>query len=172
MGYNEKVELVAGATSAGKAEDAPHASGDTGVAILGVAQNTTPGLTVSAAGDYSPIITDSEGKTITAGTGAPAATRNGHVALTTTSDVSLIASAGSGLRHYVCDVTVDNTGAAAVRFILKDGTTAFWSCTVPANSSFTKSWKQPYRGAATTALQGALGAAGTATVSVTTYIGT
>lgn len=43
-----------GATDLGKAEDAPHVSGDTGVAIWAVRQDTWAAFT-NTAGDYSPI---------------------------------------------------------------------------------------------------------------------
>jgi hypothetical protein len=49
-----------GATNLGKAEDAVHASGDTGVAILAVRNDTLASL-VSADGDYAPIQVDADG---------------------------------------------------------------------------------------------------------------
>lgn len=53
------------ATNLGKAEDAPHASGDTGVAVWGVRNdNATTDLT-SATGDYSAIATDVKGAVFT-----------------------------------------------------------------------------------------------------------
>lgn len=49
-----------GATNLGKAEDAPHSSGDTGVFILGVRDDS--GTTFCSNGDYSPIAVDSQGR--------------------------------------------------------------------------------------------------------------
>lgn len=49
-----------GATSLGKAEDAPHASGDTGVLTLGVRQDTRA-VTSGTTGDYTPPIFDAQG---------------------------------------------------------------------------------------------------------------
>lgn len=49
------------ATSLGKAEDAAHASGDTGVMALSVRSNTAA-ATSSADGDYQPLITDTNGR--------------------------------------------------------------------------------------------------------------
>lgn len=171
MGMEKNVRLVAGseATSPVKFEDGVHASGSAGMFVLGVVGPSTTGLAASANGDYAPFLLDPEGKVIISGTGIPIATRQSNVNLTTTSDVALLASAGTGQRHMVCDVTVENTGASAARFIMKDGSTVVWTCTVPAGSTFTKSWRQPIRGSQTTALNGALGAAGTVTVSVSTY---
>lgn len=48
------------ATSLGKAEDAVHASGDTGVMALGVA-NANAATALAAAGDYTPIAVDVNG---------------------------------------------------------------------------------------------------------------
>lgn len=50
-----------GATNLGKAEDAAHTSGHTGVFVLGV-QNNAGGSMVSADGDYSPFQMDSAGR--------------------------------------------------------------------------------------------------------------
>jgi hypothetical protein len=57
------VGLVPGtaATSMGKAEDAAHTSGDTGIFMLGVRNDSATVLT-SADGDYSPVATDSAGR--------------------------------------------------------------------------------------------------------------
>lgn len=49
-----------GATNLGKAEDATHTSGDTGVMALGVYQ-TARTQTAGTAGDYSPLSTDAQG---------------------------------------------------------------------------------------------------------------
>jgi hypothetical protein len=49
------------ATSLGKAEDAAHASGDTGVMALSVRANTAA-ATSGADGDYQPLITDTNGR--------------------------------------------------------------------------------------------------------------
>lgn len=65
-----------GATDIGKAEDAVHGSGDTGVMSLGVRNDASAALT-SADGDYSPIAVDSAGrpKVIVEGS-LPAGTNN------------------------------------------------------------------------------------------------
>ena len=51
-----------GATNLGKAEDAVHASGDTGVLALGVRIDTANSSLVSAASDYSPLQVDQFGR--------------------------------------------------------------------------------------------------------------
>src|SRR5574343_608222 len=50
-----------GATNLGKAEDAPHTSGDIGVMALAVRADTAA-TTTSATGDYAPLITDANGR--------------------------------------------------------------------------------------------------------------
>ena len=49
------------ATSLGKAEDAVHASGDTGVQILAVRNDNAATSLTSATGDYSPVAVDTNG---------------------------------------------------------------------------------------------------------------
>jgi hypothetical protein len=46
----------------GKAEDAAHSSGDTGVAVFGVRSDTTPSSTSGTAGDYSLMNLDANGR--------------------------------------------------------------------------------------------------------------
>lgn len=160
-----------GTTSVAKAEDAAHASGDLGVPSFAVRQPATPAVPTSAAGDYSYVLADSEGKQIPSGQGAPEVAFQSRTDLTTTSDVALRASVGAGLRTYIKDVVVENTGAAAVRFLLRDGTTTIFSVTVPAGSTFAHTFGQPIRGTAATAVNGQLGAAGTATVMLSGFTG-
>jgi hypothetical protein len=59
------------ATALGKAEDAAHASGDTGVFALGV-RNSAGATLTSTDGDYSPIATDLTGALYIAGLGSTA----------------------------------------------------------------------------------------------------
>jgi len=53
------------ATNLGKAEDAAHTSGDTGVAVWGVRNDNAATTLTSANGDYSPFATDGTGTTFT-----------------------------------------------------------------------------------------------------------
>ena len=52
--------------------------------------------------------------------------------VTVNTDVSVFAAAGIGLRRYVTAFQVQNTGAAATLFTIKDGTTVKWQCSLPA----------------------------------------
>lgn len=65
-GYRPQVVLVnADGTTLGKAEDAAHASGDLGVMALGVRAVANPAAHAGTAGDYSPILTDPNGRLFT-----------------------------------------------------------------------------------------------------------
>jgi hypothetical protein len=86
------------AANLGKAEDAVHGSGDTGVMSLGVRNDTLTVLT-SANGDYSPIAVDQAGQTLARETptttiGTTLSGANATVTLT-------LAAAGAGLFHYI-----------------------------------------------------------------------
>jgi hypothetical protein len=63
-----------GATSLGKAEDAAHATGDTGVMLLAVRQDT-PAALATTDGDYIPLTTDSTGNVYVNVRSMPAAAR-------------------------------------------------------------------------------------------------
>lgn len=79
------------ATHLGKAEDAAHASGDTGVAVWGV-RNDSAATSFGANGDYTPLATDA----------------NGRVGITDLGGAISVDDNGSSL-------TVDNAGTFAVQ---------------------------------------------------------
>ena len=171
---NGQLEITnaTGAVGPQKLEDAVAASGDAGVFILGVRAPVTPAAQTNAAGDYSAFAVDSEGKTIISGSSAaPESTKQVRVDFTATTDLALFPSAGAGLRTYITDLTVENTGAAAARFLLRDGTTTIWSAIVPATSTLCKVWETPLRMSVATVVNGQLGATGTVTVSACGYNG-
>lgn len=89
------------ATSLGKAEDAAHASGDTGVMALAVRNDAASSLT-SADGDYSPVAVDAAGRQVVVERGATIAHDNASV---TTSVGSILASASDRR-----SVTLQNLG--------------------------------------------------------------
>ncbi len=160
--------LVSTAAGLGKAEDAAHASGDVGVPAWLVRAPATPASPTSAAGDYSYSMGDAEGKTIISGAPAdPSLTFDSNIALTTTSDVALRAAQAAGIRTYATDFVFENTGAAAARVLVRDGTTTRLTVTLAAGQTLHIQPRTPLRGTAATALNAQLGAAGT--VTVTTY---
>ncbi|UYL87131.1 hypothetical protein QEH40_gp10 [Microbacterium phage OscarSo] len=165
------VTIGASATSIGKAEDAAHASGDVGVPALGVRQPATPTTPTSAAGDYGVQLLDREGKLVISGNGAPEVSFQSYTNLTGTGDVALRASGGAGIRNYVTDLVLENTGGSAARVLVKDGTTVIFSATVPAGNTLALSFRNPIFGTAATALNAALGAAGTVSVTLSGFLG-
>ena len=160
-----------GTTGPSKIEDAVHVSGDMGTFVLGVRAPATPIAPASAAGDYSLVLVDSEGKLITAGTGDSAQTVQANVILTAVTDAALLAAAGATLRNYVTDITAENNSDAAVRVIVRDGTTNLWSATLPARTTVSRSFNTPLRGTVNTAINGQLSVAGSVPVSIGGYKG-
>lgn len=79
------------ATSLGKAEDAVHASGDTGVAVWSVRNDGSATTPASATGDYQPISTDLKGTVFTRHSPANTATL-ANVAAATASTTILAAN--------------------------------------------------------------------------------
>jgi hypothetical protein len=94
-----RTTILAGAANIAKAEDAAHASGDTGVFVLGVRSDTATS-TGTTDGDYSALITDADGRlhviaAIAASQTLATVTTVGTV--TTCSTVSTLT--GSGVAH-------------------------------------------------------------------------
>ena len=149
-----------GATSLGKAEDAAHASGDTGVAVWGVRIPTTPAAQTSAAGDYGGVAVDQEGKTVvTPFAGDEVAWQGNPITLTSTTSAAVKAAAAAGIRNYITDVTMANTSATGVRVDLLDGATVIRSFWVPPTSTVTQSFSKALKGTAATAVNFQLSAA-------------
>ena len=160
-----------GTTGPGKLEDAASASGDMGIFTLGVRAPATPAAATSAAGDYGHFAIDAEGKQVAVGQAIPDVTYDSNAALTTTSDVALRAAQAAGIRTFVKTVILENTGAAAARVLLRDGTTTRLTFTVGAGQTLVVPLDPPLRGSTATALNAQLGAAGTVTVSTLGYSG-
>lgn len=55
------------------------------------------------------------------------------ITLTTAADVALQAAAGAGIKRYLTAMQVQNTSAVATTLIIKDGTTARWTVSLPAS---------------------------------------
>jgi len=108
------------ATSLGKAEDAVHATGDTGVAVWGVA-NTGAGTAFSATGDYTPFSVDINGVQFTRTSPANTPTL-ANVTASATSQTALAANTSRRTAIFYNDSTSD--------CYLKYGATA-------SNTSFT-----------------------------------
>ena len=161
-----------GATSAVKTGNSSFSAGDPGTAILGVRPASPPTARISQASYYGPMALDIEGKIIVSGSfAAPENTKQAYVNYTATTDLQLFPASGSGLRTYITDLTVENTGASASRFFLRDGLVTIWSATVPAGTTLCETWETPLRLSVNTVVNGQLGAAGTVTVQSSGYTG-
>lgn len=160
-----------GTASIAKAEDVAHASGDLGVPAWTVRAPATPVAPASAAGDYSITLSDAEGKLIAITNADPINTWQASIDATTTTATAVKAAAAAGLRNYITDLTIENTGASAARVIIADGATRVWSCTVPAGQTLMRSFETALRGTAATAVNVTLGVAGTVSVSASGFIG-
>lgn len=108
------------AANLGKAEDAAHSSGDTGVFSLGVANASLTQLS-SAVLDYTPIAVERTGEVMV--NKAPRGMKvRGTASTAGSGDTSLIAASGNaGLKTYVTSLQVANTGSTDVLVTLKDG---------------------------------------------------
>lgn len=107
------------ATSLGKAEDAAHSSGDTGVMALGVRNDSMADL-AGTDGDYTALATTSSGRVQTTRTAHSNMVR-GNATVTTTSDTSLIAAAGVGVKNYCTAIQVANSSSTNCVITIKDG---------------------------------------------------
>lgn len=159
-----------GATSIAKLEDAASADGDMGVSILGVRQPAVPVDSTSAAGDYSALLVDREGKLIISGNGGPAQTEFGFVGLTGTSSTQILAAGAAGVRHYITDIVIENASTAN-RVTIRDGATAIMTVSVPANDTRSLSFHTPLRGGAAAILNAQALASTAINVWTTGYAG-
>ena len=160
------------ATSAVRTGNSTFTAGDPGTAIHGVRPTSPPTARISQASYYGPMALDIEGTIIVSGAfAAPENTKQAYVNYTTTNNLQLFPASGSGLRTYITDLTVENTGASASRFFLRDDLATIWSATVPAGTTLCETWETPLRFSANTVVNGALGAAGTVTVQSSGYTG-
>lgn len=109
-----------GATNLGKAEDAAHTTGDTGVFALGVRNDTLADVT-NATADYSQLSTDLKGRVMTAG--APRALKGtAQVQLSNTTTETTIISATASTFHDVYGIILANTGASTTKVSIRDDT--------------------------------------------------
>lgn len=150
---------------------AAHDATVSGAPVRGAGKSaTTMPAAVSAAGDVCDFVTTMNGAQVVSPFATPDSRVRGSAALTLTSDVAVIASAGASLRNNVSDIVAINTGTA-VDLILKDGSTEIFRITLPQNVPVSISLNSPLRGTAATAVNCALSAAGTVRVNLMGFIG-
>lgn len=102
------------------AEDAPSADGDKGLFVLGIRNDTVSSL-VSADKDYGALTSDSAGRVLVKPFAAEEARVEGYNSVVSTSVTTLVAAAGTGLKNYITDIMIANTGATTALITFKDG---------------------------------------------------
>lgn len=109
-----------GATNLGKAEDAGHTTGDTGVMALGV-RNDTLAATTNTTADYTQLTTDQAGIVITAG--APRALKGRQVTTITssTAETTILTSVASTFLD-IYGLILTNTSATVTKVSIRDAT--------------------------------------------------
>lgn len=109
-----------GSTNLGKAEDAAHTTGDTGVMALGV-RNDTLADTTNTTADYSQLSTDIKGRIMTAG--APRSLKGmAQVSVSNTTSETTILAATASTFHDVYGIILANTGASTTKVSIRDDT--------------------------------------------------
>jgi len=109
------------ATALGKAEDAAHTSGDVGVQMLGVRNDAMAALSGTDL-DYTPVATTSAGR-VQVTTAAHSAMLRGFNSVAGTGDTAVTGtiSGDAGLKTYITDIQVANTGSSTTLITFKDG---------------------------------------------------
>lgn len=102
------------------AEDAGHTSGDKGLFVLGVRNDAVASFT-SANLEYIPLGTDSAGRSVTKPFAPEESRIEGYNSVVSTSITTVIAAAGTGLRNYITDVQIANTGASTTLITFRSG---------------------------------------------------
>lgn len=141
-----------GATNLGKAEDAVHGSGDTGVMVLAVRDDDPIGVLSGTAGDYEPLHTDGRGALWvhpfpTDVDLANAGTTHVKKYYTNAGAVTdgIVWSPAAGKRWYVTDLIINISAAATVTLEddLAAGDSAVMKFELAANSGVSHSFSTP-----------------------------
>ncbi len=106
------VALTSGSIVGTYAEDSAHSDGNAGLFVMGV-RNDAVASFVSANLDYTPKAVDSAGRTVTKPFAPNEAYTYGVSSTVNTNKSSLLSASGTGLRNYITDVFVANTGSVA-----------------------------------------------------------
>lgn len=124
-----------GATNLGKAEDAGHSSGDSGVFALGV-RNDTLATSTNTDGDYSQISTDLKGR-VMVGSAPRTLKANQVTTITSSTSETTIVTAVTSTFLDLYGLIVTNTSASAVNVAIKDATggTTRLNIAVPAGDT-------------------------------------
>lgn len=102
------------------------------VAIGGRASNANI-AGMSATGDLVAQLMTMIGVSIQRPYSLPEADWTNSLTLTTTADTALQSAGGAGIKKYITAIQLQNTNAVATTLIIKDGTTAKWTVSLPAS---------------------------------------
>ena len=143
-------EQTSTAVSAG---NVAHDAADSGnpIKVGGRAHTSNP--TAVANGDRVNAVYDTQGRAIVSMSIGPAMVAGVSADITNTSDTSVIAAQGSGVRTYITQITAFNSHATvATRVNIKDGATTIYSCYLAAaGGQVSITLPVPLRGSANTA---------------------
>jgi len=138
------------------ADDAAAAGNPVQIGVI--ARNVDRAAVANA--DIAYATADLLGKQIVLPYAVPELFVSGLATLTSTSDASVIAAGGAGVRNYITSLSASNTSATAVRVDFKDNVTTQISFFVAASGGgAAQSFPIPLRGSANVAFQAALSAA-------------
>ena len=118
------------------------------------AHTTTTDITAVTTDDTTDLVADINGKLVTMPYAVPERLWDGITgAMTGTSDVSIVATAGGGLRNYMTTLLCTNSHATVGTVVqIKDGSTnVFEGYAAPAGGGFSVTFNSPLRGTANTA---------------------
>ena len=101
-------------------EDATHTTADKGLFVLGVRNDTVSSFAGSNL-EYTAIGVDSAGRTLVKPFAAEESRIEGYNSVVSTSVTTLVAAAGAGLRNYITDLWVANTGATTTLVTFRSG---------------------------------------------------
>lgn len=102
------------------AEDSAHTTADKGFFVMGV-RNDTVASFAGSNGEYNPFAHDSAGRVLSKPFAPEQAMVEGYNSVVSTSVTTLVAAAGAGLRNYITDIIVANTGATTTLLTFRSG---------------------------------------------------
>lgn len=110
-------------------EDSAHTSADTGIFVLGV-RNDTVASFMSANLEYGPLAVDSAGRNLMKPFAADESRVEGVASVVSAASVLLVAAAGAGLRNYITDFMISNTGSVSTLVTFTDGSASVLGKTI------------------------------------------
>lgn len=120
-GNTSVITVLQGASIVGTyAEDAAHATADKGIFVLGVRNDAVASFAGSNL-EYTGNAVDSAGRTLTKPFAPEESRMEGYNSVVSTSVTTLVAAAGTGLKTYITDIVLVNTGAATTLVTFRSG---------------------------------------------------